>query len=255
VLDADDVLARLGGRTGGLAEEEAARRLSIAGADAVRSYRVRALPVPLRQLRLPLLVLLAVTAVASAFLGEATDAVIIGVILATSVEPRVGGPLGQVGEPAADQRVHQVRQASMALPCWALSSSASATSVFATPARRRPTNGRGGRSRSTAPRPIQGRRDATNPTRPARPRAHSEEPAAARRAARLARRRVGSVRAARSGAYRLVQQLESRRQPIPTRHVQLRPALAPGARRAARVRETPEELSAVIATWPWPKRW
>ena len=37
------------------------------------------------QLRSPLLILLAVTALASAFLGQASDAVIIGVILAASV--------------------------------------------------------------------------------------------------------------------------------------------------------------------------
>ncbi len=84
-LEADDVLARLGSRTGGLSEDEAARRLQVVGPNAVRSYQVRALPVLVRQLRSPLLVLLAVTAIASAFLGEATDAVIIGIILAASV--------------------------------------------------------------------------------------------------------------------------------------------------------------------------
>jgi Mg2+-importing ATPase len=84
-LDADDVLARLGSRTGGLAEDEAARRLSMAGPNAVRSYQVRALPALVRQLRSPLLVLLAVTAIASAFLGEATNAVILGIIRAASV--------------------------------------------------------------------------------------------------------------------------------------------------------------------------
>jgi Mg2+-importing ATPase len=38
-----------------------------------------------RQLRSPLLVLLAVTALASAFVGQASDAVIIGTILLASV--------------------------------------------------------------------------------------------------------------------------------------------------------------------------
>ena len=84
-LDAADVLARLGSRTSGMAAHEAARRLSVAGANAVHTYRIRALPVLVRQLRSPLLGLLAVTAVVSAFLGEATNAVIIGVILAASV--------------------------------------------------------------------------------------------------------------------------------------------------------------------------
>jgi Mg2+-importing ATPase len=84
-LEADEVLARLGSRSAGLSADEAARRLRVVCANAVRSYRVRALPVLVRQLRSPLLLLLAVTAIASAFLGEGTDAVIIGIILAASV--------------------------------------------------------------------------------------------------------------------------------------------------------------------------
>jgi P-type Mg2+ transporter len=51
----------------------------------VRSYRARPWPVLWSQLRSPLLLLLAITAVASAFLGQASDAVIIGVILAASI--------------------------------------------------------------------------------------------------------------------------------------------------------------------------
>jgi Mg2+-importing ATPase len=84
-LPASDVLARLESDTRGLAEGEAARRLRVIGPNAVRSYRARALPVLLSQLRSPLLLLLAVTALASAFLGQASDAVIIGVILLASV--------------------------------------------------------------------------------------------------------------------------------------------------------------------------
>jgi Mg2+-importing ATPase len=84
-LAAGDVLARLGSGAGGLAEEEAARRLRVVGPNAVRSHRARALPVLMSQLRSPLLLLLAATAVASAFLGQASSAVIIGVILAASV--------------------------------------------------------------------------------------------------------------------------------------------------------------------------
>lgn len=80
-----DVLARLGSGTEGLAEDEAARRLRVAGPNAVRSHRARAWPVLWSQLRSPLLLLLAVTALASAFLGQASDAVIIGVILVASV--------------------------------------------------------------------------------------------------------------------------------------------------------------------------
>ena len=84
-LGADDVLARLGSGTPGLPEDEAARRLRVVGPNAVRSHRVHALSVLASQLRSPLLVLLAVTALASAFLGQTSDAVIIGVILAASV--------------------------------------------------------------------------------------------------------------------------------------------------------------------------
>ena len=84
-LRTPDVFARLGSGTEGLAEGEAARRLRAVGPNAVRSYRARPWPVLLSQLRSPLLLLLAVTALASAFLGQVSDAVIIGVILAASV--------------------------------------------------------------------------------------------------------------------------------------------------------------------------
>ena len=84
-LGTADVLARLGSVAGGLPADEAARRLRVVGPNAVRSYRARAWPVLRGQLRSPLLALLAVTAVASAFLGQASDAVIILVILVASV--------------------------------------------------------------------------------------------------------------------------------------------------------------------------
>jgi P-type Mg2+ transporter len=84
-LPADDILARLGSGTMGLTEDQAARWLRAVGPNAVRSHRVHALSVLASQLRSPLLILLAVTALASAFLGQASDAVIIGVILAASV--------------------------------------------------------------------------------------------------------------------------------------------------------------------------
>ena len=84
-LDASDVFGRLESGASGLGEGEAARRLQVAGPNAVRSYRARAWPVLRSQLRSPLLLLLAVTAVASAFLGQASDAVIILVILVASV--------------------------------------------------------------------------------------------------------------------------------------------------------------------------
>ena len=68
-LAADEVLARLGSGSAGLPAEEAARRLRVTGLNAVRSHQVHAWSVLASQLRSPLLILLAVTALASAFLG------------------------------------------------------------------------------------------------------------------------------------------------------------------------------------------
>jgi Mg2+-importing ATPase len=84
-LPVGEVLRRLGADLGGLPSAECARRRARVGANAVRTHRARALPVLLRQVRSPLLLLLAVTAVASFFVGEHTDAVIIAVILSVSV--------------------------------------------------------------------------------------------------------------------------------------------------------------------------
>jgi P-type Mg2+ transporter len=81
---ADDVLARLRTGSGGLPEAGAARRLAVTGPNVVRTHRTPALQVLASQLRSPLLLLLAVTALASAFLGQASDAIIIAVILAAS---------------------------------------------------------------------------------------------------------------------------------------------------------------------------
>ena len=82
---AEQVLHAVGTTVGGLTEAEAARRLTAAGPNAVRTHHARLLPVLARQLRSPLLLLLAVTAAASYFVGERSDAVIIGIILAASV--------------------------------------------------------------------------------------------------------------------------------------------------------------------------
>jgi P-type Mg2+ transporter len=84
-LSGDEVLARLGSGPKGLAEAEALRRRQVVGPNAVRSLHARAWPVLVSQLRSPLLILLAVTALASAFLGQASDAMIILVILVASV--------------------------------------------------------------------------------------------------------------------------------------------------------------------------
>ncbi|MGW2218250.1 cation-transporting P-type ATPase, partial [Nonomuraea sp. NPDC001684] len=84
-LPVDDVMARLGGTGGGLSQAEAERRLAAVGPNSLRTHRARRVAVLARQLRSPLLILLAVTAAASFFLGESTDAIIIGVILTVSV--------------------------------------------------------------------------------------------------------------------------------------------------------------------------
>ena len=79
------LLAALATSEAGLSGIEAARRQHALGPNAVRTHRAQLLPVLLRQLRSPLLLLLAVTAIVSFFLAERSDAVIIGVILTASV--------------------------------------------------------------------------------------------------------------------------------------------------------------------------
>ncbi|HVN50876.1 MAG TPA: magnesium-translocating P-type ATPase [Acidimicrobiales bacterium] len=82
---ADEVLELLGTGPAGLTSAEASARLETYGPNAVRSHEARALAVLLRQLRSPLLFLLAVTATISFFVGERTDALIIGTIVTLSV--------------------------------------------------------------------------------------------------------------------------------------------------------------------------
>ena len=84
-LTAEEAMTRLASSRAGLTDAEAAHRLAVSGPNAVRSHGTSGLVVLGRQLRSPLLILLAVTAVASYFVGERTDALIIGVILAASV--------------------------------------------------------------------------------------------------------------------------------------------------------------------------
>ncbi len=84
-LPIDEVLHILDSSPTGLSGAQAAARLALAGPNAVRSHHVRAWAVLGRQLRSALLVLLVATATISYFLGDRTDAVIIGVILAASV--------------------------------------------------------------------------------------------------------------------------------------------------------------------------
>ncbi|HXY94097.1 MAG TPA: magnesium-translocating P-type ATPase [Acidimicrobiia bacterium] len=79
------VLQRMGTPSGGLAADEVARRLSRVGPNVIAVHRVRVWEVLGRQLRSALLLLLVVTAAVSFFVGDRTDAVIIGVILVASV--------------------------------------------------------------------------------------------------------------------------------------------------------------------------
>ena len=69
----------------GLSSAEVERRRVQWGPNAVSSHRARFLPVLWHQLRSPLLALLLTAALASYFVGEHSDAVIIGVIVALSV--------------------------------------------------------------------------------------------------------------------------------------------------------------------------
>ncbi|MGZ4520381.1 MAG: magnesium-translocating P-type ATPase [Mycobacteriaceae bacterium] len=82
---AGDALTQLSTTPGGLSAQESVSRLARIGPNAVRDHRARAWGVLVRQLRSPLLVLLAGTAVVSFFLGETTSAAIIAVILASSI--------------------------------------------------------------------------------------------------------------------------------------------------------------------------
>ncbi|GAM47831.1 magnesium ABC transporter ATPase [Nocardia seriolae] len=84
-LSAAEVFATLATDENGLTRAEAERRARSLGPNAVRSHRARLVPVIARQLRSPLLLLLAVTATVSFFLGERSNAVVIGVIVAMSV--------------------------------------------------------------------------------------------------------------------------------------------------------------------------
>ncbi len=69
----------------GLSSAEAAARLARYGPNSLRTHRVSAVAVLRRQLNNAVLILLAVTAAASFFLGDPTQAVIIAIILAVSV--------------------------------------------------------------------------------------------------------------------------------------------------------------------------
>jgi Mg2+-importing ATPase len=85
LLPAEEALVRLGSGPNGLASGEAAGRLAEVGPNAVRTHRASGWSVLGRQLRSPILILLLVTAGLSLFLGDATNSIVIGVILLVSV--------------------------------------------------------------------------------------------------------------------------------------------------------------------------
>ena len=82
---ADEVLGQLHSSQNGLTSGEAAARLEQFGPNALRTHRANPWAVLGRQLRSPILILLIVTAAVSVFLGEATNSIVIGVILIASV--------------------------------------------------------------------------------------------------------------------------------------------------------------------------
>ncbi|MFL6114707.1 MAG: magnesium-translocating P-type ATPase [Catenulispora sp.] len=92
----------------GLTDDEAAQRLERYGPNAVSSHRARLLPVLWHQLRSPLLGLLLAAALASYFVGERADAIIIGVIVFVSVG--LGFVNEYRAEKAAEALHSQIRQ-------------------------------------------------------------------------------------------------------------------------------------------------
>ncbi|MGG5173072.1 magnesium-translocating P-type ATPase [Pseudarthrobacter sp. J1738] len=79
------VLQDLQSRDNGLDSAEAAKRLQAVGPNALRTHRASGWSVLGRQLKSPILILLIITAGLSLFLGDATNSIVIGVILVVSV--------------------------------------------------------------------------------------------------------------------------------------------------------------------------
>ena len=84
-LSSEDLLVALDSSESGLSSAEAQTRMNRDGPNAVRTHRVSAVAVLVRQLRSALLLLLAATALMSFFLGDPTQAIIIGIILLASI--------------------------------------------------------------------------------------------------------------------------------------------------------------------------
>jgi P-type Mg2+ transporter len=120
-LPTADVLQQLGVTAdSGLSSTEVALRRARLGPNAVSSHRARLWLVLWHQLRSPLLGLLLTAAVASYFVGERSDAVIIGVIVALSVG--LGFVNEYRAEKAAESLHDQIRHETVVLRDAALSS-------------------------------------------------------------------------------------------------------------------------------------
>ncbi len=83
-VPAADAVGALGSGPAGLSAEEAAARLEKVGPNGLRTHRVSAWRVLLRQFRNAVLLLLLGTAIVAALLGDASDAAVIAVILLAS---------------------------------------------------------------------------------------------------------------------------------------------------------------------------
>ena len=79
------VLAACRSSSEGLSGSRARDRLALVGPNSVRSHHAQPIKVLARQLDSPVLILLAVTALISFFLGQRTDTVVIGMILLASI--------------------------------------------------------------------------------------------------------------------------------------------------------------------------
>jgi P-type Mg2+ transporter len=84
-LSPEQVLEQLTSTPAGLTNNEASARLEQLGPNAVRTHRANGWAVLGRQFASPILILLIVTAGLSLVLGDATNSIVIGVILLVSV--------------------------------------------------------------------------------------------------------------------------------------------------------------------------
>ena len=84
-MPTDLVFAKLKSTSSGLTSAEARRRLAQFGANALRTHHARGFMVLLRQLKNPILILLASTVLVSAYLGDLANSLVIVAILVMSV--------------------------------------------------------------------------------------------------------------------------------------------------------------------------